>query len=208
MLSTVQFLIVLYIFHEGYPLLYRCPRSLRNLSLDRKSDDIGWNVGVLVDPINLDLVKCKRCGKEVRGSIYRLSNMCLGLAPWLKSARMLQRKRDHDKDVRKNVKSGQGSTAVDDATEELGVGGSVQPRIYLIEVYFLMKLLRMGSSLPLKPFIMLMADEDKQSKVINVEFHKFKKQEVFFGGNKCSETWMQGHQIQFAVLESIKETLY
>lgn len=41
-------------------------------SLKRKSDDIGWEYGALIDPNNLDKVKCILCEKVVSGGIYRL----------------------------------------------------------------------------------------------------------------------------------------
>jgi hypothetical protein len=40
--------------------------------LKRNSDDVGWQYGTLVDPNNKDKVRCKLCGKEMRGGIYRL----------------------------------------------------------------------------------------------------------------------------------------
>jgi hypothetical protein len=41
-------------------------------SLKRNSDDVGWDYGVLVDPTNLNVIKCKLCGLVVRAGIYRL----------------------------------------------------------------------------------------------------------------------------------------
>jgi len=41
------------------------------MPLKRNSDDIGWDYGVLVDPNNLNLIKCKLCGQEVTAGIYR-----------------------------------------------------------------------------------------------------------------------------------------
>ena len=41
-------------------------------SLKRNYDDVGWEFGILVDPSNVDKVKCKLCGKIVRGGIYRI----------------------------------------------------------------------------------------------------------------------------------------
>ncbi|CAA0816157.1 hAT transposon superfamily protein [Striga hermonthica] len=38
----------------------------------RKSDDIGWNYGVLADPYNKDRVKCVLCSKVMSGGIRRL----------------------------------------------------------------------------------------------------------------------------------------
>ena len=41
-------------------------------NLKRKSEDIGWEYGVLVDPNNMDKVKCKLCNKIVSGGVYRI----------------------------------------------------------------------------------------------------------------------------------------
>ncbi|TXG63733.1 hypothetical protein EZV62_010727 [Acer yangbiense] len=43
-----------------------------NSMLKRKSNDIGWEFGQLIDGKNLDRVKCKLCGKTFSGGIYRL----------------------------------------------------------------------------------------------------------------------------------------
>ncbi|CAA0813250.1 hAT transposon superfamily protein [Striga hermonthica] len=40
--------------------------------LKRKSDDVGWDYGFLVDSTNMNKVKCKLCGHESSGGIYRL----------------------------------------------------------------------------------------------------------------------------------------
>ena len=40
--------------------------------LKRKSDDIGWEFGHLIDPTNFDRVECKLCGKKFGGGVYRL----------------------------------------------------------------------------------------------------------------------------------------
>ncbi|TXG53907.1 hypothetical protein EZV62_019163 [Acer yangbiense] len=40
--------------------------------LKRKSDDIGWEFGHLIDPSNFDRVECKLCGKKFGGGVYRL----------------------------------------------------------------------------------------------------------------------------------------
>ncbi|CAH8255842.1 unnamed protein product [Arabidopsis lyrata] len=41
-------------------------------NLQRKSNDVGWEFGMLINPNNLDKMKCKLCGKEFSGGIYRL----------------------------------------------------------------------------------------------------------------------------------------
>src|SRR4051812_31040590 len=40
--------------------------------LKRKSDDVGWEYGSLIDPSNLDKVKCMFCNHVSTGGIYRL----------------------------------------------------------------------------------------------------------------------------------------
>ena len=37
-----------------------------------KSNDVGWEYRVLVDPNNLDKVKCKLCSKTFSGGVYRM----------------------------------------------------------------------------------------------------------------------------------------
>lgn len=41
-------------------------------ALKRKSDDVGWEYGSLVDPSNLDRVKCMFCNHVSTGGVYRL----------------------------------------------------------------------------------------------------------------------------------------
>ena len=38
--------------------------------LRRKSNDVGWEYGALVDPNNLDKVKCKLCSKTFSEGVY------------------------------------------------------------------------------------------------------------------------------------------
>ncbi|KAL1207419.1 hypothetical protein V5N11_007013 [Cardamine amara subsp. amara] len=40
--------------------------------LKRNSDDVGWEYGILCDPKSPDKVKCKLCGKEFSGGVYRM----------------------------------------------------------------------------------------------------------------------------------------
>ena len=47
--------------------------------LKRKSQDVGWNYGYLADPNNLDVVKCKRCKKEMRGGVFWLKQHVAGV---------------------------------------------------------------------------------------------------------------------------------
>ena len=41
--------------------------------LKRASNDIGWEYGMMVDPTNLDKLKCKLCGKICTSGIYRIT---------------------------------------------------------------------------------------------------------------------------------------
>jgi len=41
-------------------------------ALKRNSDDVGWEYGVLIDPNDLNVIKCKLCPKVVKAGIYRL----------------------------------------------------------------------------------------------------------------------------------------
>ena len=45
--------------------------AVENL-LKRNSDDVGWEYGVLIDAPNKDKVKCKFCGHQSTGGVYRL----------------------------------------------------------------------------------------------------------------------------------------
>ncbi|CAN1313722.1 hypothetical protein LINPERPRIM_LOCUS29052 [Linum perenne] len=47
-------------------------------ALKRKSGDIGWQYGTLVDPINKDKVRCNFCGKVSNGGVYRLKQHISG----------------------------------------------------------------------------------------------------------------------------------
>jgi hypothetical protein len=49
------------------------------IMLKRNSDDIGWDYGVLVDPANLNIIKCKLCGLQVTSGIYRLKLHIAGI---------------------------------------------------------------------------------------------------------------------------------
>ncbi|CAN6936799.1 unnamed protein product [Brassica oleracea] len=40
--------------------------------LKRNSNDVGWEYGILCDPRNADKVKCKLCGKQFSGGIFRM----------------------------------------------------------------------------------------------------------------------------------------
>jgi len=49
------------------------------MPLKRNSDDIGWDYGVLVNPNNLNLIKCKLCGHEVSAGIHRFKHHIAGI---------------------------------------------------------------------------------------------------------------------------------
>ena len=38
--------------------------------LKRRSEDIGWEYGKLINPSNFDKVKCNLCSKEFSGGVY------------------------------------------------------------------------------------------------------------------------------------------
>jgi hypothetical protein len=48
------------------------------ISLKRNFEDIGWDYGVLVDPDNLNRIKCKLCGLQV-AQIYWLKLHIAGI---------------------------------------------------------------------------------------------------------------------------------
>jgi hypothetical protein len=58
-------------------------------SLKRGSGDVGWEYGQLIDPTNLDKVKCKLCDKVLSGGIYRLKQH-IGLSNILAMLREMQ----------------------------------------------------------------------------------------------------------------------
>jgi hypothetical protein len=46
--------------------------SANSHPLKRNSDDVGWEYGVLIDPNDLNVIKCKLCPCIVKAGIYRL----------------------------------------------------------------------------------------------------------------------------------------
>ncbi|XP_073015997.1 uncharacterized protein [Primulina eburnea] len=58
--------------------------------LKRNSKDVGWEFADLVDPTNMDKLKCKLCGKITSGGIYRMkqhiANIKGNVAPCKKSS--------------------------------------------------------------------------------------------------------------------------
>ncbi|CAN6274248.1 unnamed protein product [Urochloa humidicola] len=65
------------------------PSSLpsKPISLKRKSEDVGWDYAVLVDPNKLNVIKCKLCGLLVRAGIYRLKVHIAGIRGQVKPCR-------------------------------------------------------------------------------------------------------------------------
>lgn len=55
------------------------PSPNTETSLKRNSSDIGWEYGVLVDPTNFNVIKCKLCNLTVRAGIYRLKQHVAGI---------------------------------------------------------------------------------------------------------------------------------
>ena len=57
----------------------------------RKSNDVGWEFGVLIDEKNLDKVKCISCEKVFSGGVYRLkehvANIQGNVAPCRKASK-------------------------------------------------------------------------------------------------------------------------
>jgi hypothetical protein len=53
--------------------------AAKPMMLKRNSEDIGWDYGVLVDPNNLNVIKCKLCGQVVSSRIYRLKLHIAGI---------------------------------------------------------------------------------------------------------------------------------
>ncbi|ESQ30701.1 hypothetical protein EUTSA_v10012177mg, partial [Eutrema salsugineum] len=49
-----------------------------DVPLKRNSTDVGWEYGVLCDPISPDKVKCILCGKEFSGGVFRLKEHIAG----------------------------------------------------------------------------------------------------------------------------------
>ena len=41
-------------------------------TLKRNSDAVGWEFATLIDPLDLQQVKCKLCGKELGGGVNRM----------------------------------------------------------------------------------------------------------------------------------------
>ena len=48
------------------------PAAVNKAPLKRNSDDIGWEYGVLINPDDLNVIKCKLCPMVVKAGIYRL----------------------------------------------------------------------------------------------------------------------------------------
>ena len=55
--------------------------------LRRNSDDVGWEYGVLIDAQNKDKVKCKFCGHQSTGGVYRLKQHVANVGKNVKKCR-------------------------------------------------------------------------------------------------------------------------
>ena len=60
--------------------------AVENL-LKRNSDDVGWEYGVLIDAQNKDKVKCKFCGHQSTGGVYRLKQHVANVGKNVKKCR-------------------------------------------------------------------------------------------------------------------------
>jgi hypothetical protein len=49
------------------------------ISFKRNFCNIGWEYGVLMDPNNLNVIKCKLCDFVVKAGIYRLKQYVKGM---------------------------------------------------------------------------------------------------------------------------------
>ncbi|CAN1294599.1 hypothetical protein LINPERPRIM_LOCUS22526 [Linum perenne] len=54
-------------------------------ALKRKSGDIGWQYGTLLDPIDKDKVKCNFCDKVNNNGVYRLKQHIYGYGNLVKT---------------------------------------------------------------------------------------------------------------------------
>ncbi|KAL6204805.1 hypothetical protein ACLB2K_022072 [Fragaria x ananassa] len=70
-----------------------------DMYVKRKSDDVGWEYGALMNLSNLDKVKCKLCGKVLSGGIYRLKQHIAHIKGTVASCNMSS---DEDKNKCKN----------------------------------------------------------------------------------------------------------
>ena len=55
------------------------PSSEQSQNLRRKSKDVGWEYGMLIDPSNVDKISCRLCGKNRSRGIYRLKEHVGGI---------------------------------------------------------------------------------------------------------------------------------
>ncbi|KAH7678897.1 Zinc finger BED-type protein [Dioscorea alata] len=115
-------------------------------SLKRNSSDVGWEFAILVDPTNLDKLKCKFCMKVVSGGIYRMKQHIVNIKGNVSSCSMCtedakakckaaieeakikkQDKNRHELEKRKEVYI----TMIDEEDyEDVEVGGSMKrPRV-------------------------------------------------------------------------------
>jgi hypothetical protein len=53
--------------------------SASSQTLQRNSDDMGWEFATLIDPLDLQRVKCKLCEKEMHGGVNRMKQHIAGI---------------------------------------------------------------------------------------------------------------------------------
>ena len=61
------------------------PKAVNKPPLKRNSDDIGWEYGVLINPDDLNVIKCKLCSMVVKAGIYRLKLHVAGIKGQVRS---------------------------------------------------------------------------------------------------------------------------
>ncbi len=61
------------------------PKPVNKPPLKRNSDDIGWEYGVLVNPDDLNVIKCKLCPMVVKAGIYRIKLHIAGIKGQVRS---------------------------------------------------------------------------------------------------------------------------
>ncbi|CAN7105782.1 unnamed protein product [Brassica rapa subsp. narinosa] len=87
--------------------------------LKRNSNDVGWEYGVLCDARSLDKVKCKLCGKEFSGGVFRMKEHIAHLKGNVSACPVSRKnkknlKRKHEEALRAEV-----NISKDSGTEEL-----------------------------------------------------------------------------------------
>jgi hypothetical protein len=63
----------------------RSPKPVDKPAVKRNSEDIGWEYGTLVNPADLNVIKCKLCPMVVKAGIYRLKLHIAGIKGQVRS---------------------------------------------------------------------------------------------------------------------------